>query len=160
MLGVLVLLPRKFLDFWHILPRSWHYSWQGSQDFANFFRIVERNPTKFIGHLGKKTKNIQDLGKRIKKTWIFCRDNSWIFEISCQDLGNYSWQGSQDFARFFKIVERNPRKITEFFSTKPRKLKILARETRKSCIKFLQKLNFKTLYLQWRMNFSRGTHVR
>ena len=29
-------------------------------------------------------------------------------------IGNYSWQGAQDFARFFEIVERNPRKFLKF----------------------------------------------
>ena len=41
--------------------------------------------------------------------WLlgFLTEKSWIFDMSCQDLGHYSWQGVQDFARFFKIVERN-----------------------------------------------------
>ena len=46
-------------------------------------------------------------------------------------LGNYSWQNSQDFARFFKIVEVNPRKFLDFFARKPRISKILAGEPRK-----------------------------
>ena len=40
-------------------------------------------------------------------SWFSCEENYWIFQISRQDLANYSWQGSQDFARFFKIAERN-----------------------------------------------------
>ena len=31
-------------------------------------------------------------------SWFSCQEFFWIFDISCQDLGNYSWQGSQDFA--------------------------------------------------------------
>ena len=47
-----------------------------------------------------------------------CQEDSWIFGISCQDLGNYYWQGSQYFARFFKIVEKNPRKLLDFWARK------------------------------------------
>ena len=35
------------------------------------------------------------------------KKNSWIFDISCQDLGNYCWQGSQDFSRSWKEVQEN-----------------------------------------------------
>ena len=35
------------------------------------------------------------------------------------------------FAKFFKIVERNPRKFLEFLATKAKITKILARETKK-----------------------------
>ena len=59
-------------------------------------------------------------------SWFSCPEISWIFEISCQDLGNYSWESSQDFARFFKIVESNPRKFLDFLARKPRVSKILA----------------------------------
>ena len=64
-------------------------------------------------------------------SWFSCQESFCIFDISCQDLGNYSWQGSQNFARFFKIVERNPRKFLDFLATKPKISKILAREPRK-----------------------------
>ena len=60
-------------------------------------------------------------------SWFSCQEISWIFDVCCQDLGN-SWQGSQDFARFFKIVERNPRIFLDFLATKSRISKILARE--------------------------------
>ena len=40
-------------------------------------------------------------------SWFSCQENSWIFETFCQNLGNYSWQGSQDFAWFFKILAKN-----------------------------------------------------
>ena len=78
-----------------------------------------------------------------------CRENSWIFDISCYDLGNYSWQGLQDFARFLKIVERNQRKLLDFLARKLRISKILAREPKKSWIyiKLFRKLNFKKMVL-------------
>ena len=37
------------------------------------------------------------------------QETSWIFDTSCQDLGNNPWQGSQGFERFLKIVQRNPK---------------------------------------------------
>ena len=67
-------------------------------------------------------------------SWFSCQEISWIFEISCQGLGDYSWQGSQDFARFFNIVENNPRKFLDFLARKPRISKILARNEKKSKI--------------------------
>ena len=68
-------------------------------------------------------------------SWFSCQEISWIFNSSCQYLGNYSWQGSRDFASFFKIVERNPKKFWDFWARKPRLSKILAREPRKACMK-------------------------
>ena len=73
-------------------------------------------------------------------SWFFGQENWWIVAISSQDLGNYSRQSSQDFARFFKIVEKNPRRFLEFLAIKARIFKILAKETRKSCIKVIQDL--------------------
>ena len=40
-------------------------------------------------------------------SWFSCQENSWIFEISGKDLGNYSWKGSQDFARSWKAIHEN-----------------------------------------------------
>ena len=73
-------------------------------------------------------------------SWFSCQEISWIFDICCRDLGNYSWQGLQDFSRCSKIVERNPRKFLDFLARKARITKILARETRKACIKVIQDL--------------------
>ena len=53
-----------------------------------------------------------------------------FFEISCQDVGNYSWQGSREFARLFKIVEKIPRRFLDLLSRKLRISKILARKPR------------------------------
>ena len=61
-------------------------------------------------------------------SWFSCQEISWIFDISCQDLGHYSWQSSQDFARFFKIVERNPGNFLDLLPREPKITKILARE--------------------------------
>ena len=58
-------------------------------------------------------------------SWFSCQEISWIFEISCQDLGNNSWQCSQHSARYFKIVDRNPREFLDKLSKKPRISKIL-----------------------------------
>ena len=38
-------------------------------------------------------------------TWFSCQEISWIFDISCQDHGNNSWQDSQDFARLWKEIQ-------------------------------------------------------
>ena len=73
-------------------------------------------------------------------SWFCSEEISWIFDISCQHLGDYSCQGLQDFARFFKTVERNPTQFLDFLARKPRISKILARETRKSCSKVIQDL--------------------
>ena len=61
-------------------------------------------------------------------SWFSCQEISWIFDISCQDLGHYSWQSSQDFARFFKIVERSPKNFLDLLPREPKITKILARE--------------------------------
>ena len=73
-------------------------------------------------------------------SWFSYQENSWIFDTSCKDLGNYSLQGSQDSARFFKIVEWNPKKNLDLLATKPRMPKILARDLQKSIIKVIQNL--------------------
>ena len=41
--GVLVFLPRKFLNFWISCQDFGIYSWQGSQDFARFSKTLARN---------------------------------------------------------------------------------------------------------------------
>ena len=73
-------------------------------------------------------------------SWFSSQENSWIFDISCQDLSNYSWQGSQDIAIFFKMVGKNQMKILEFLATKAKITKILAGETREFRIKVAQDL--------------------
>ena len=57
-----------------------------------------------------------------------------------KDIDNYFWKASQDFPRFFKIVERNPKKFLEILAPKPKISQILAREARKSCIKVIKDL--------------------
>ena len=64
-------------------------------------------------------------------SWFSCQEVSWIFEISCQDFGNYSWQGSQDFARFFKIAEENPRKVLGVLANKSKNKQNLGKKIKK-----------------------------
>ena len=94
-------------------------------------------------------------------SWFSSQDNFWIFDISCQDLGNYSWQSSQDFARFFKIMETNPRKILDFLARKARIFKILARKPRKFWIKVIQDLlmSYKQLSLKTQKGLLLRVHL-
>ena len=71
-LGVLIFLPRNFLNFWHLLPR-----------FCKFFQDRGKKSKKIFGLLGTKTKNIHNLGKRTKKYLGFLAKKSWI---SCQKI--------------------------------------------------------------------------
>ena len=64
-------------------------------------------------------------------SYFLCQQTSWNFEISCQDLDNYSWQGTQDIAKIFKIVERNPMNFLDFLARKPGTSNILAKEKMK-----------------------------
>ena len=67
-LDVLVFLPRIFLDFWHFLQRSWQLF---LAKFARIFKSFQdrgKKSKKFFGLLGKKTKTIQNLGKRTIKS--------------------------------------------------------------------------------------------
>ena len=68
MLGVLVFLPKNFLDFWHFLPRSWQIFLASFARFCKIFQDRGKKSKKIFGLLGKKTKTIQDLGKRTMKT--------------------------------------------------------------------------------------------
>ena len=68
MLGVLVFLPRKFLDFWHSLPRSWQFF---LAKFARIWKIFQdggKKSKKILEVVGNKSKNNQDFGKRNKKS--------------------------------------------------------------------------------------------
>ena len=109
-LGKVRKILQDFSRSWKEIQENFWTSWQENQDYP---RSWQENQ---------------------EKSWISCQENSWIFDICCQDLGNYSWQGSQDFARFFKIVERNPRKFLEFLATKARITKILARKPRRQAL--------------------------
>ena len=82
-LGVLVFLPRKFLEFWHFLPRSWQIF---LARFARFCKIIQdraKKSKKIFRLLGKKTKNNQDFAKRNKK--ILHQSNTRFIDI----LKNY-----------------------------------------------------------------------
>ena len=50
------------------------------------------------------------------ESWFSWQENAWIIVTSSQDLDNYSWLNMQDFARFFNIIERNPRKFMDFMA--------------------------------------------
>ena len=141
-LGVLVFLPRNFLNYWHLLPK-----------FCKFFQDRGKKSKKIFGLLGTKTKNIQDLGKRTKKNlgflakkfWIFCQKNLRFLRFAKILAVNLFLQGFNftRFAKFCKIFQdrgKKSKKILEFLTTKVRITKILARETRKSCIKVIQDL--------------------
>ena len=67
MLGVLVFLPRKFLDFWHFLPRFWQLFLAKYTRFCKIFQDRGKESNNILGLPGNKTKNSQDLGKRNKK---------------------------------------------------------------------------------------------
>ena len=136
-LGVLVFLPRNFLDFWNFLPRSWQLF---LVRFARFFKIVERNPRKFLHFLAGKPRLSKILAREPRKILDFLPRkflDFWHFLPR-------SWQlflaRFARFWRFFKIVERNPRKFLDFLARKPRLSKILAREPWKACIKVIQDL--------------------
>ena len=47
------------------------------------------------------------------------QENSWIFRVFGQDLGKFSWRNMPDFAKFFRILERNPR-LSKILITKSR----------------------------------------
>ena len=66
-LGVLVFLPRNFLDFWHFLPRFWQLFLARFARFCKIFQDRGKESKKIFGLLGKKNKNNQHLGKRNKK---------------------------------------------------------------------------------------------
>ena len=68
-LGVLVFLPKNFLDFWHFLPRSWQLIFARFARICKIFQDRGKKSIKIFGVLGKKTKTIQDLGKRTKKSF-------------------------------------------------------------------------------------------
>ena len=67
-LGVLVFLPKNFLDFWHFLPRSWQLFLARFARFCKIFQDRGKKSKKIFGLLGKKTKTIQDLGKKSMKS--------------------------------------------------------------------------------------------
>ena len=93
-LAVVVFLPKKFLDFWDILPRSRQLY---LARYARFCKISQqdggKNFKKFLRVLGKRTKNIQYLGQRNKKSTILAR-NSRLSKI-IQDYSRF-WQENQD----------------------------------------------------------------
>ena len=65
-LGVLVLFPRKFFDFWHFLSRSW----QCSQEIVKVFKIVVRNLRKFLKFLATKARITKISEKETGKSCI------------------------------------------------------------------------------------------
>ena len=70
-LGVLVFLPRNFLDFWHFLPISWQLFLARFVSFARFFKIVERNPRKFLDFLARKPRLSKILARYPRKILDF-----------------------------------------------------------------------------------------
>ena len=74
-LGVLVFLPRNFLEFWHFLPRSWPLFLARLARFCKIFQDRGKKSKKIFGLLGKKTKNIQDLGNKWKKSKMLARNS-------------------------------------------------------------------------------------
>ena len=63
----LVLLPGKYLEFCHFLPRSWQFSCHGSLDFARSFLIVETDPRNFSDFLARKPRVSKVLAREPKK---------------------------------------------------------------------------------------------
>ena len=76
-------------------------------------------------------KNLRSWQENQENSWVSYQGKSWIFDISCQDLGKNFRQRSQIFARFLKIVERNTRIFLDFSARKSRVSNFLARELKK-----------------------------
>ena len=76
-------------------------------------------------------KNLRSWQENQENSWISYQRKSWIFDISCQDLGKNFRQRSQIFARFLKIVERNTIIFLDFSARKSGVSNFLARELKK-----------------------------
>ena len=98
--------------------------------FAKVFKILEEIHKKVLEFLARKSRISKVLARETRTVLDFLPRNFLVLEISCQDLVHYSWKDTIDFARLFKILERNPRYFSKIMARKPRLFKILARETR------------------------------
>ena len=74
------------------------------------------------------------------ESWFSCQEISRIFDISCQDLGNYSWQGSQDFCEIFQDRGKKSKKFFGFIGKKIENIQDLGKRTKKN-LGFLAKRN-------------------
>ena len=130
--------PIKFLDFRYFLLRSWQLLLARLARLCKIFQDRGKKSKKNFGLFDKKTKNIQDIGKRTKKNLGFLAKKILGFLRFAKILANIFGEVDtilQDFSRSWK---KNPRKFLAFLATKPRISKILARQTRKSCINLIQ----------------------
>ena len=84
-------------------------------------------------------------------SWFSCQENSWIFEIYCQDFGNYSWPGTQGLQNFSRSCKQIKENFWTSWQKLPRISKILAREARNSCIKLIQDYKYLKSNNPWKL---------
>ena len=83
-----------------------------------------------------------------QQTGIHHIEYSWTF---WQNLDKYFWKSTEAFARFFKIMERNPRKNLFFLVRNPRlwqeiqKIQDLGRKTKTPSTRYFQHLGLRTV---------------
>ena len=118
---------------------------------ARFFKIMDRNPRKFLDFLARK-QDIQDLTKRTKKNLGFlAQKNFGVVRFLTQILAIIPGK----VGRIFQDRRKKSNKFLEVISKKPKISKILRRETRKSCIiDVIQDLE--TSYKQLSLKFQKG----
>ena len=68
-------LAKKFLTFWNFLRKCWQLFVARFARFCKFFQDRGKKSKKTFGLLAKKTKNIQDLGKKFNIIQDYLR--SW-----------------------------------------------------------------------------------
>ena len=86
--------------------------------------------------------------------WFSYQAKSWIFETSCQYLGNYSSRDMQDFARFFQMVKT----IQEIKIFARQKIEDLGKKTKRLSFGMIDVLLLSTFErsLRWRQPFTHG----